>query len=156
MKKYNKSIILLYAITLLPILICSASEEKQTSYWTLYINQQDSVGNTHLHDAVLKNKSIEHINMLIKTAGADVNATNHEKKTPLHIAMESVYTSPELVTLLIRSGANTRLRDGDKLRPIQIAYNDERLYTYASAVLERHLKPWMTKKVTNYRSRDEA
>ena len=44
-------------------------------------------------------------------AGADLTAKNDEDYTPLHLA--SGHNSPEVLTILLDSGADTEARDSD-------------------------------------------
>lgn len=68
----------------------------------------DSTGDTVLLKAILSEKSYDIIKLLIKN-GADVNKANNDKGTPLMKAAQ--YNLPEIVKLLLDSGAKNEGRD---------------------------------------------
>ena len=72
---------------------------------------KDRYGNTPLHSAIMNDCSEEHVQLLMKLGG-DINALNHDHKTPLMIALEK--RSP-LTSVLISSITNLEDLDLSKL-----------------------------------------
>ena len=77
--------------------------------------QDDDLGNTPLHSA----NNIEEAQALIQN-GADINAKNNLRWTPLHYAVNN--NRIDLVELLIKAGADTKLKDKWGRTPGQVAY----------------------------------
>ena len=72
---------------------------------------KDRYGNTPLHSAIINDCSEEHVQLLMKLGG-DINALNHDHKTPLMIALKK--RSP-LTSVLISSITNFEDLDLTKL-----------------------------------------
>ncbi len=77
--------------------------------------QDDDLGNTPLHGAT----SSKEAQALIQ-AGANIDAQNNLRWTPLHYAVNN--NRIDLVELLIQVGANTKLKDKWGRTPGQVAY----------------------------------
>ena len=56
---------------------------------------------------------------LLLRHGADLEATDNRKRTPLHRAVDS--TSPKMVEWLLRQGSKYDAEDGDDQTPIDVA-----------------------------------
>ncbi|CAG8621190.1 13363_t:CDS:2 [Gigaspora margarita] len=91
------------------------------------INYSDSVGNTALHYAAQRG-SLTVADLLLQQENIVVNAQNRlELETPLHMAVQ--YTDDpsvalEIVQLLINNGADPRIQNKNKQRPIQLVVPD--------------------------------
>jgi ankyrin repeat protein len=59
---------------------------------------------------------IEIVKMLIK-AKSDINLQDEEGDTPLHLAYKK--NNPEIIKLLLESGANPELQNKNNLTPIE-------------------------------------
>ena len=59
-------------------------------------------------------------------SGADVNARDRHKKTPMHVAISA--KNMEVVDILTKHNACLTLRDSDNLSPIILAYNENIFY----------------------------
>ncbi|CAG8683720.1 7560_t:CDS:2, partial [Dentiscutata heterogama] len=87
------------------------------------INYSDSIGNTALHYAA-KCGSLTAVDLLLQQENINVDAQNRlELETPLHLAVR--YTDDpsvalEIVQLLIDNGADPRIQNKNKQRPIQL------------------------------------
>jgi len=98
---------------------CSASSN---------ISYFDEDGNTALH-LICKRESrefkLEIVRILIRN-GANVNAENFNKKTPLHLLCEKskhFEDSISIVNILIRNGCDINALDNNGKSPIKIAYD---------------------------------
>ncbi len=98
-------------------------------------NQDNDLGNTSLHCVT----SIEQAQALIR-AGANINAQNKLRWTPLHYAVNN--NRIDLVELFIQAGANTKLKDKWGRTPSQVAYTA----TMADLVIELTEKQKQQKK----------
>ena len=76
------------------------------------LTETDNDGNDILMYAVITNSPIEMIEDII-AAGGDVNTQNSLEQTPLAVALAQKNT--ELVKLLIKSGANVKMSDGQDI-----------------------------------------
>jgi ankyrin repeat protein len=89
------------------------------------LNLQDAKGETALHKATYGDIysdykiGFDKVNLLIK-AGADVNMLNKEGRSPLNFALVSHYTSPEIIKLLMDSGASTHGYDPKHKMPLSM------------------------------------
>lgn len=91
------------------------------------LEQRDAQGNTALHRAIRAVDANE-LDMLVAliAGGADVNATNTAGQTPLHLAVEKIYSwgmddsvaSP--VQALLEAKANVNLQDRDGQTPLHV------------------------------------
>lgn len=88
------------------------------------VKLKDHAGRTALHHAVfMESHQVLIIQKLIQY-GADVNALDMEKRTPLHHAAESGKT--RVIPILIQRGALTNLKDGHTNKtPIELAASDK-------------------------------
>ena len=94
------------------------------------VKQKDHAGRTALHHAVfMENNQIQMIDKLIQM-GSDVNALDHNKRSPLHHASEGGKT--RIIPLLIKNGAILTLRDGHTNKtPLELASDNERHTMYS-------------------------
>ncbi|CAG8770853.1 35132_t:CDS:2, partial [Racocetra persica] len=87
------------------------------------INYSDSVGNTALHYAAQRG-SLAAVDLLLQQEDINIDAQNRlELETPLHMAVK--YTDDpsvafEIVQLLVNNGADPRIQNKNKQRPIQL------------------------------------
>ncbi len=75
-------------------------------------------GNSILHAATLGD-----LKWLIDTClekGADINGTNNEGRTPLHLAAMQIRPSAELIGYLIEKGAEVNARDNEGKTPLDL------------------------------------
>jgi len=91
------------------------------------VNAGDELGETPLHDAVVRDYG--EISMLLIEKGADVNAPDVRGLTPVHAAAWGGYG--DMVDLLISKGADIDARDKDGLTPLHTAALAGRLETVA-------------------------
>ena len=84
---------------------------------------KDHAGRTPLHHAVfMENNSVLMASKLMDF-GADVNALDTDKRTPLHHAAEA--NKSRIIPILIKRGAHTNLKDSIfKKTPLELAPND--------------------------------
>ncbi|KAG0125818.1 ankyrin repeat-containing domain protein [Tuber indicum] len=87
-------------------------------------NTRDGVGNTAVHLAA-KNGSLEVLDLLLDQEGLEVDPLDRmEKETPLHKAVLCAKSREEggleVVEMLIDAGADPRIRNKAKQRPIDI------------------------------------
>ncbi len=87
------------------------------------VDQRDRAGQTALHVAA-KNVHLFAVMMLI-AKGADPNAHDGKRRTPLHLAADGERPTEgerfQIVELLIAKGADLRARDADGNRPVDYA-----------------------------------
>ena len=74
------------------------------------------VGRTPLHEACLE-ENFDAVKVLVE-AGADLEATDNEGKTPLHLAWNLSYTMAEL---LLEKGANPNTADVQGNTPLHLS-----------------------------------
>ena len=75
------------------------------------VNQKNIIGDTPLHSAIKRNKSVECLKLLID-AGVDVNIKHQDGRTPL---MTAVFLEiPIMVELLIKAGADVNGNNNGK------------------------------------------
>jgi len=89
------------------------------------VNEADANGDTVLHHAG-QDTTADRAASLI-AADADVNATNHPGRTPLHMFAEKIWGwdlnengTNEPFQLLVRSGANVNAQDNEGLTPLHV------------------------------------
>jgi ankyrin repeat protein len=89
------------------------------------VNEADTNGDTALHWAG-QDSTADRVASLI-AGGADVNATNHQGRTPLHKFAEKIYGwdlneagTNEPFQLLVKSKANVNAQDNDGLTPLHV------------------------------------
>jgi hypothetical protein len=75
------------------------------------IHDQDSLGNTHLHRAVMEGASPSVIEFLINK-GIEVNSVNKAKETPLFLA--AARGKADLVAVLLKRGGHPNIRSSTK------------------------------------------
>ena len=93
-------------------------------------NMSDLSGLTPMHCAASKSdKTIE----LLFRAGADIEAKDHNMRTPLHLSSRSKII--EGTRLLLQYGANTRAKDLDSATPLHYAAKNESTFCYYSLIL---------------------
>ena len=81
---------------------------------------QDYAGRTALHHAVFMNKNQAKMSQKLIDLGADVNALDKEKRTPLHHAAEE--GKIQVIPILMKNGAIVSLRDGHTNKnPLELA-----------------------------------
>jgi ankyrin repeat protein len=107
------------------------------------INETDANGDTELDKVVVGDDAMygEKVAALIASA-ADVNATNHQGRTALHIAVEKINEWPDVggpnnaVLALLNAKANVNVQDNDGLTPLHIlATSDSAFQSQASKAL---------------------
>jgi ankyrin repeat protein len=81
------------------------------------VNAEDKLGETPLHDAVVR--GYEEISILLIEHGADVNARDVRGLSPVHAA--AWRGNLDMVALLISSGADINARDHDGVTPLHAA-----------------------------------
>jgi ankyrin repeat protein len=93
---------------------------------TLYtINGKDNNGNTPLHIYVALAHGCELVKA-IHTVGADLNATNNEGQSCLHVCIRHLHwNSQEIVEYLVENGADIFLQDNDKNVPFDLLHDNE-------------------------------
>jgi cytohesin len=90
------------------------------------VNNRDADGNTALHRAVMDSQTYGHKIAALIAAGADVNATNFAGRTPLHLAVEKIWSWPynggmdSGVMALLKAGANVNAQDNEGNTPLHI------------------------------------
>ena len=87
-----------------------------------------------MHFAVY-NSNAEVISVLVE-AGADVDARNYKKQTPLHFAFWTIQS----VNALLEAGATVNLLDKDQCSPLFIAAKENHIET-ARALLDAGADP---------------
>ena len=88
------------------------------------VHMKDHAGRTPLHYTVF-NTMPRQLEMAVKllNLGADVNALDSDRRTPLHHAAEA--GKARLIPLLVQRGATTGTKDSLKgMTPIELACND--------------------------------
>ncbi|MHB9147646.1 MAG: ankyrin repeat domain-containing protein [Candidatus Amoebophilus sp.] len=116
-----------------------------------YLNEQDEMGITPLHRAVcleFRWQFQSHKNLIneMVSLGADINATDHKKQTPLHWAVNNmqgdgeiikygriVIDYPAIIRQLVELGANINAKDGHGYAPLHYAV--EKNNQYAASLL---------------------
>ena len=91
------------------------------------VNEGDELGETPLHDAVVRDYG--DISILLIEKGADVNAPDVRGLTPMHAAAWGGYG--DMVDLLISKGADINARDKDGVTPLHAAARAGRPETVA-------------------------
>lgn len=97
---------------------------------------------TCLHDVILL-KNLAMISLLLEH-GADINATNVDGETPLHVSAYALY--PDTVDLLVSRSANLAAKDGAGYTPLRLSCRrklgryDRHLLGPKQLVVERLLK----------------
>ncbi|HRS97419.1 MAG TPA: ankyrin repeat domain-containing protein [Smithella sp.] len=107
-----------------------------------YIDQQKNVGRryeggkTLLHQAAMRNYGT--LVRLLLERGADINAADHDLRTPLHEAMS--YFAVDAVAILIQSGADMNRRDKEGGLPLDsiVFWDDEEKALRAADLFIRH------------------
>ena len=90
------------------------------------VNNRDADGNTALHRALMDSQTYGDKIAALIAAGADVNATNFAGQTPLHLAVEKIWSWPynggpdSGVMALLKAGANVNARDNEGNTPLHI------------------------------------
>jgi ankyrin repeat protein len=82
------------------------------------LSERDAHGDTALHRAA-RGYDAEDAGRII-AAGADVNATNNLGRTPLHAAVEKIYSRPGPLEELLKAGANVNAQDNEGLTPLHV------------------------------------
>lgn len=92
-----------------------------------------------LHLAVYHSR-VEIVESLLKreTCPANVNALNHQSESALHVSVER--KSLGLVKMLVSNGADTELKDGEGLTPLERAIGDHR-WDIAKYLVQRTMHP---------------
>lgn len=88
------------------------------------VHMKDHAGRTPLHYTVF-NSMTRQVEMALKLLdfGADVNALDNERRTPLHHAAEA--GKARVIPLLVQRGASTGTKDNLKNKtPLELASND--------------------------------
>jgi hypothetical protein len=111
-----------------------ANEKKfkdfENSLSQLVLNARDDEGNSLLHLIVLQRGGVKCINpILIK--GGDINATNREGNTPLHLAVK--IKSLQTVKNLVLRGADLNKRNNDGKNPKEIS-NTKQINEYFEGI----------------------
>jgi len=94
------------------------------------VNEGDELGETPLHDAVVRDYG--EISFLLIENGADVNAPDVRGLTPVHAAAWGGYG--DMVDLLISNGADINARDKDGVTPLHTAALAGRPETVATLI----------------------
>lgn len=95
--------------------------------------QDDTTENTPLH----KVQNSQEAEALIQ-AGADINARNNLRHTPLHIAVNKGHK--DIVALLIQEGAETHATDIWLRTPVEMAYSMEMVAFFTQCLENKQSK----------------
>ncbi|XP_066595131.1 uncharacterized protein wtrw [Prorops nasuta] len=112
-----------------PVLHC-AVRTKATEVVKLLLDRGASVaeknhlGETPLHVSCFV-QSIESADILLNSPGTNINAVDRGHRTPLHFAVMSTNSSPDLVELLLKNGALVNAIDRIGFTPLHIAALNE-------------------------------
>ncbi len=90
-----------------------------------FVNARAEFGHTPMHRAAVSNKNPK-VLIELRLLGADVNARNDSKSTPLHLAAEHGY--PESILYLIALGADGTARDNEGYIPDSCIRENSNLY----------------------------
>jgi ankyrin repeat protein len=108
--------------------VINAEEGKAAQYIEKYpdmLTQRNSNADTLLHNAVRYGK-VDLVKLLL-SEGADVNAANKFKDTPLFVAMSEFESTPELMDLLIDADASLEYRGRMGYAPLDYAVEENNL-----------------------------
>ncbi|XP_031637111.1 uncharacterized protein LOC116349704 [Contarinia nasturtii] len=97
------------------VLVFGASHAQ---YEDINVNARDEQLNTPLHNAASRGYYLSRAKLLIKH-GANLNAKNINKETPLHLAVR--YDKPDIVKLLVESGASVNPTLNTMETPLHLA-----------------------------------
>lgn len=106
----------------------TAEKERKRRIFNFNIDFQDGIGNTALHYAALHG-SLDVLNELLEYGeGCDVDPTNIQDETPLHLAVK--HEEPELrafmVDSLLDAGADTSIKDKDRQVALDYVPEDDK------------------------------
>ena len=104
----------------------------------------EDLNNTPLHWAVTAGASLKVITALIE-ARANLNASNSSGVTPLMAALQSPKPDPEVITALVKAGADAYKEAGEGLTAIMLTANPEVIATLVKAgvnVNAKNSKGW--------------
>jgi len=86
------------------------------------VNLPDKEGNSPLHNTILQTKNVKLVSILIKK-GANVDSKNYLGLTPLMCAAYKNHN--EIITMLLKSGANRSLKSKDHKTALEYANDKE-------------------------------
>jgi len=94
-----------------------------TQHGTDIVHVKDHAGRTALHHAVFMEANKVLMIQKLLNYGADVNALDMDKRTPLHHAAEA--NKAGVIHILVERGAHTSIKDGlSNKTPMELAAND--------------------------------
>ncbi|KOX73970.1 Transient receptor potential channel pyrexia, partial [Melipona quadrifasciata] len=86
--------------------------------------EKNHMGETPLHVACFI-QSIKCVELLLDSAGTNINAVDRAHRTPLHFAVMTTYSSAKLVELLLNHGALVNAADKTGFTPLHVAALNE-------------------------------